>query len=99
VAYRNGVTPTDITGKTVKSLSIVFDEGQDALGGPISSAWPCSTTSTSTARWLAEGPSNRRRKDRDESEGEDKDHRHHPRENSSSRPESSRMSYEDRRKA
>lgn len=35
MAFQNGVTPTDISGKTVKSISIVFDEGYDAvLGGP-----------------------------------------------------------------
>jgi hypothetical protein len=34
-AYQNGVTLTNISGKTVKSISIVFDEGYDAiLGGP-----------------------------------------------------------------
>jgi hypothetical protein len=34
-AYQNGVTLTNISGKTVKSISIVFDEGYDvAFGGP-----------------------------------------------------------------
>jgi hypothetical protein len=34
-AFQNGVTPTNINGRTVKSISIVFDEGYDAaLGGP-----------------------------------------------------------------
>jgi len=33
-AYQNGVTLTNISGRTVKSISIVFDEGQDASGGP-----------------------------------------------------------------
>ena len=35
----------------MKSISIVFDEGQDT--GPISSGSRCSTTSTSTASWSA----------------------------------------------
>jgi hypothetical protein len=35
MAYQNGVTLTNISGMTVKSISIVFDEGYDAaLGGP-----------------------------------------------------------------
>jgi len=34
-AYQNGVTPTNISGRTVQSITIIFDEGYDAVfGGP-----------------------------------------------------------------
>ena len=43
----------NITSVQVRQLSIVFDEGQDT--GRTTSAWPCWTTSTSTASSSAGG--------------------------------------------
>ena len=94
-AFKNGQVLTNITGKTVKSLSIVFDEAQDATGGPDQFGLAVLDNIDVNGTMVGRGPEQAKEKDRDESEGEDKDHRHHHAENSSSRPESSRMSYED----
>jgi hypothetical protein len=94
-AYRNGLVLTPIAGKTLKSLSIVFDEGQDVSGGPDQIGLAVLDNIDINRTLVGRGPEKPKEKDRDESEGEDKDHRHHHAENSSSRPESSRLSYED----
>jgi len=94
-AFKNAQVLTNITGKTVKSLSIVFDEAQDATGGPDQFGLAVLDNIDVNGTMVGRGPEQAKEKDRDESEGEDKDHRHHHAENSSSRPESSRMSYED----
>jgi hypothetical protein len=93
MAFRNGVTPTDISGQHVKTLSIVFDEGQDT--GPDNFGLAVLDNIDVNGTLVGRGPEKPKEKDRDESEGEDRDHRHHHAENSSSRPESSRLSYED----
>jgi hypothetical protein len=94
-AFRNGSVLTDITGTTVKRLSIVFDEAQDLSGGPDQFGAAVLDNIDVNGTMVGRGPEGPSEKDRDECEGEDKDHRHFHANSSSSRPESSNMSFED----
>jgi hypothetical protein len=94
-AYKNGVVLTDITYMHLESLSIVFDEGQDASGGPDNFGLAVLDNIDVNGTMVGRGREKAEEKDRDECEGEDKDKRHFHSSSSSSRPESSNMSYED----
>jgi hypothetical protein len=84
------IMPTDV----VKSISIVFDEGQDL--GPTSSFGAAILDNIDVNGVLVgRGPERQHEKDRDECKGEDKDHRHFSSHSSASRPESSGMSFAD----
>jgi hypothetical protein len=79
----------------LESLSIVFDEGQDASGGPDNFGLAVLDNIDVNGTMVGRGREKAEEKDRDECEGEDKDKRHFHSSSSSSRPESSNMSYED----
>jgi len=85
------ILPTD----TVKSLEIVFDEGQDPSGGPDFFGAAILDNIDVNGTLVGRGPDKPEERDRDECEGEDKDHRHFHGHSSSSRPETSGMSFYD----
>ena len=79
---------------TVKSIDIIFDEGQDT--GPDNFGLAVLDNIDVNGTLVGRGPNRPEDNDRDEGHGEDKDHRHYEFHNSQSRPETSSMSYEDR---
>jgi hypothetical protein len=81
-------------GDTVKSIDIIFDEGQDT--GPDNFGLAVLDNIDVNQMLVGRGPTRPEDHDRDEGQGEDKDHRHYEFHNSQSRPETSSMSYEDR---
>jgi hypothetical protein len=83
------ITPADV----VKSISIIFDEGQDTPGDQFGAAILDNIDVNGTL--VGRGPEKAEEKDRDEGEGEDKDHRHFSSHSSASRPESSDISFQD----
>jgi hypothetical protein len=85
------ISSTDI----VKSIEIVFDEGQDASGGPDQFGAAILDNIDVNGTLVGRGTEKPEEKDRDECEGGDKDHRHFHANSSSSRPESSNMSFVD----
>jgi hypothetical protein len=87
--------PPIAPGSTVKSISIVFDEGQDPSGAPDQFGAAILDNIDVNGVLVGRGPEERDEKDRDEGEGEDKDHRHFSSHSSASRPESSGMSFSD----
>jgi hypothetical protein len=92
-AYRNGVVLTNISGKTVKRLSIVFDEGQDT--GPDNFGLAVLDNIDVNGTLVGRGPGKPEDSDRDEGQGEDSDHDKSQFHDSPSRPESSNVSFED----
>jgi hypothetical protein len=94
-AYRNGVVLTNISGKTVKRLSIVFDEAQDASGGPDSFGLAVLDNIDVNGTLAGRGPGKPEDSDRDEGQGEDSDHDKFQFHDSPSRPESSNVSFHD----
>ena len=86
-------TPCDISGQPVDSISIVFDEGQDI--GPDYFGAAVLDNIDVNGKMVGRGPEKPHEKDRDECEGKDKDHRRFHSHSSSSRPETSDMSFED----
>jgi len=106
-AYRNGVDLTDISGKTVKSLSIVFDEGDETEyynvtptdAGPDASPDEFGLAVLDNidvnGTLVGRGPGKPEDNDRDEGQGEDSDHDKYQFHDSPSRPESSNVSYQD----
>jgi len=86
--------PCDIRAKTVKSLSIVFDEAQDT--GPDDFGLAVLDNIDVNGTLVGSGPGKPEDNDRDEGQGEDTDHDHFQFHDSPSRPESSNLSYEDR---
>jgi hypothetical protein len=95
LAYDSTSTLVSISGKTVKSISILFDEGQDVSGGPDEFGAAVLDNIDVNGAMVGRGSEKPEEKDRDECEGEDKDHRHFSSHNSSSRPETSDMSFQD----
>jgi hypothetical protein len=101
----NGTTPvpliafgpsgaTNISGRTVKRLSIVFDEGQDT--GPDNFGFAVLDNIDINGTLVGKGPDQPEDNDRDEGQGEDSDHDNFQFHDSPSRPESSNVSYQDR---
>ena len=78
----------------VKSIDIVFDEGQDT--GPDNFGMAILDNIDVNGVLVGRGPDKPQDADRDEGHGEDRDHRHYDFQNSQSRPETSSMSFEDR---
>jgi hypothetical protein len=88
-------TLDDITGKTVKSISILFDEGQDVSGGPDQFGAAILDNIEVNGVMVGRGPNKPHENDRDECNGKDKDHRHFSGYSSKSRPEESNLSFTD----
>jgi hypothetical protein len=84
---------TDISGSTVKSIDIIFDEGQDA--GPDNFGMSVLDNIDVNGVRVGRGPDKPQDADRDEGHGEDRDHRHYDFHDSQSRPESSSLSFHD----
>jgi hypothetical protein len=93
MAYRSGAVLTDISGKTVKRLSIVFDEAQDSPPDFFGLAVLDNIDVNGTL--VGRGPSKPEDNDRDEGQGEDSDHDQTEFHDSPSRPESSNVSFQD----
>ena len=85
---------TNITGRSVKRLSIVFDEGQDT--GPDNFGLAVLDNIDINGTLVGRGPHEPEDDDRDEGQGEDSDHDKFQFHDSPSRPESSNVSYQDR---
>lgn len=98
MAFKNGVTLTDITGQTADSIEIVFDEGQDSSGGPDNFGLAVLDNIDVNGALVGRGPEGNENKDEDKAHGEDGKGDSFKSEDSPSRPESSSMSYEDRSK-
>jgi hypothetical protein len=74
LAYQNGVTLMDISGQVVDSISIVFDEGQDASGGPDQFGLAVLDNIDVNGRLVGRGPSDDDKdKDRDKHKDRDRD--------------------------
>jgi len=84
------ILPTD----EVRSMSIVFDEGQDT--GPDNFGLAVLDNIDVNGVLIGSGPNRPGDNDRDEGRGEDKDRRNFEFHDSASRPESSGLSFEDR---
>jgi len=84
----------DIKGRPVRSIEIVFDEGQDTPGDQFGAAILDNIDVNGSL--AGRGPEGASEQGRDEGHGEDKDHRHYEFHHNQSRPESSSMSYQDR---
>ena len=95
LAFKNGTDLTDIKNKTVKRLSIVFDEGQDASGGPDIFGLAVLDNIDVNGTLVGRGPKRAEEQDEDEGQGEDSDHDHFQFHDSPSRPESSNVSFKD----
>jgi hypothetical protein len=93
MAYRNGVVLANISGTTVKSLSIVFDEGQDT--GPDNFGLAVLDNIDVNGTLVGRGPGKPEDSDRDEGQGEDSDRDKFQFHDSPSRPESSNVSFQD----
>jgi len=89
-------TPIDIKNMTVDSIDIVFDEGQDASGGPDSFGLAVLDNIDFNGALVGRGP--QENKDEDEVQGEDGNGDAVHSDDSASRPESSSLSYEDKSK-
>ena len=79
----------------VKSIEIVFDEGQDTSGGPDMFGLAVLDNIDVNGVRVGHGPDKPQDADRDEGHGEDRDHRHYDFHDSQSRPESSSLSFQD----
>jgi hypothetical protein len=88
-------TLDDISGATVKSISIVFDEAQDLSGGPDQFGAAILDNIDVNGAMVGRGPNKPHENDRDECNGKDKDHRHFSGHSSKSRPEESNLSFSD----
>jgi len=86
--------PVNISGRTVKRLSIVFDEGDDT--GPDNFGFAVLDNIDINGTLVGRGPEQPEDSDRDEGQGEDSDHDKFQFHDSPSRPESSNVSYQDR---
>ena len=86
------ILPTDM----VKSISILFDEAQDAASGPDQFGLAVLDNIDVNGVLVGKGPNKPEDDDCDEGHGKDNHNRHFKFQNSSSRPEKSSMSYEDR---
>jgi len=86
--------PPILPGDEVKSLSILFDEGQDT--GPDNFGLAVLDNIDVNGVLIGQGPNRPGDNDRDEGRGEDKDRRNFEFHDSASRPESSGLSFEDR---
>jgi len=95
LAFKNGTVLTPISNKTVKRLSIVFDEGQDASGGPDIFGLAVLDNIDVNGTLVGRGPKRAEEQDEDEGQGEDSDHDHFQFHDSPSRPESSNVSFKD----
>ena len=84
------IAPTD----TIKSLSIVFDEGQDT--GPDNFGLAVLDNIDINGTLVGRGPARVEEGDGDEGQGEDGDHGHTQFHDSPSRPETSNVSYENK---
>jgi len=85
-AFRNGVVLTPISNMTVKRLSIVFDEGQDASGGPDQFGAAVLDNIDVNGTLVGQGPEGAAENDHDESDREDNDHHDGESQSHSSRP-------------
>ena len=85
------ILPTD----TVKSIDLIFDEGQDASGAPDMFGLAVLDNIDVNTVLVGRGPNKPADNDRDEGHGEDKDHRSFDFHSSQSRPETSSMSFSD----
>jgi hypothetical protein len=85
--------PENISGRQVREISILFDEGQDTA--PDNFGMAVLDNVDVNGVMVGRGPEEPREKDRDEGEGEDKDHRRFSAHSSASRPESSGLSFND----
>lgn len=96
MAYRNFTVLTDISNQTVDSIEIVFDEGQDATGGPDKFGLAVLDNIDVNKTLVGKGPEENEKKDHDKTQGEDGKGDSFQSDDSPSHPESSSMSYEDR---
>jgi hypothetical protein len=83
------ILPTDV----VKSISIVFDEGQDT--GPDFFGLAVLDNIDVNTKLVGRGPNKPHDNDRDDCQGKDKDNRHFSGHSSASRPEESDLSFAD----
>jgi hypothetical protein len=95
LAYKNGSVLTDISGATVDSIEIVFDEGQDPPGGPDSFGLAVLDNIDVNAKLVGAGPEENENKDDDKAQGDDGKGDSFQSDDSPSHPESSSLSYED----
>ena len=86
--------PCDISGRPIDALSILFDEGQDTA--PDHFGLAVLDNIDVNGKMVGRGPNKPEDDDCDEGHGKDNHDRHFKFRHSSSRPESSSMSYEDR---
>ncbi len=86
-------TLDDISGVTVKTISIVFDEGQDT--GPDNFGLAVLDNIEVNGVMVGRGPDKPKDKDRDDCHGKDKDNRHFSGHSNASRPEDSSLSFAD----
>ena len=92
----SNINPCDIKGKTVDSIEIVFDEGDDT--GPDNFGLAVLDNIDVNGALVGRGPEGNENKDEDKAHGEDGKGDSFKSEDSPSRPESSNLSYEDRSK-
>jgi hypothetical protein len=84
-----------ISGHPVDSLSIVFDEGQDAPGAPDEFGLAVLDNIDVNGTLVGRGPSQPEENDRDEGQGDDNEGDHAAFHDSPSRPETSNVSFMD----
>jgi hypothetical protein len=95
MAYKNGLVLTAISGATVDSIEIVFDEGQDPPGGPDSFGLAVLDNIDVNAKLVGTGPEENENKDDDKAQGDDGKGDSVQSDDSQSHPETSSLSYED----
>jgi len=94
MAYKNGAVLTNISGATVDSIEIIFDEGDDT--GPDNFGLAVLDNIDVNRTLVGKGPEETENKDDDEAQGNDGNGDSVQSDDSASRPERSSMSYEDR---
>jgi hypothetical protein len=96
MAYRNFNTLTNIGGKTVESIEIIFDEGDDT--GPDNFGLAVLDNIDVNGTLVGKGPEEGENNDDDKAQGDDGKGDSFQSDDSQSRPQSSSMSYEDQSK-
>jgi hypothetical protein len=94
MAYKNGSVLTNISGLTVDSIEIVFDEGDDM--GPDNFGLAVLDNIDVNGTLVGKGPQQNQNNDDDKAQGEDGKGDSFQSSDSPSHPESSSLSYEDR---
>jgi hypothetical protein len=94
MAYKNGTVLTNISGATVDSIEIIFDEGDDT--GPDNFGLAVLDNIDVNTTLVGRGPEENENKDDDKAQGDDGQGDSFQSDDSQSHPESSSLSYEDR---